>query len=474
MGFRNRKKLYEERGIAMALVLAVLLVATVLAAVAASAAIRANHQTFRDRNSKRAFQAAVAGVESAIYQATLMQPPPTRCVIDTSGTLSVADSPGPWCPPQTKNVGDGATYTQYISEGTPYDDPTTGQHLVFREIVSTGVVNNVTRRLDLKVNAASAAPLFSTNFAVVSLDPITWGNAVRAFGNVGSNGDITLKNDARICGPPGPGNALPGAGPPPKKVILSGTASVCGTTTAATNPFVLNPVDVPVQNDNHRIDNMLALTRTPPLPPPYPSEGSDTCTTCGRVSWTPTTKVLSLSNNATLTLGGGVYVFCKVTLSNSSKLRIASGASVKVYIDSPEHCATAGSGAGSVTMTQSSTLENGNPGNPPNPSAFQLYMVGSTNPATPTSLEFANAATGDVVLAVYAPNSAVHLQNGVHFFGALAAKSIPIDNGATITYDPRIGSIVEGVIPVYRATRSWRECTTKPTGAAVNSGCWDD
>jgi hypothetical protein len=473
MGFRNRR-LFEERGIAMALVLAVLLVATVLAAVAATAAIRANHQSLRDRNSKRAFQAAVAGVESAVYQATLMQPPPTRCVVDTAGTLSVADAPGAWCQPQTKDVGDGATYTQYISEGTPYDDPSTGQHLVYREIVSTGTVSNVTRRLDLKVNAASAAPLFPTNFAVVSLDPINWGNAVRAFGNVGSNGDITLSNDARICGPPGPGNALPGPGPPAHRVNLSGTAAVCGTTTPATSPFVLSPVDLPGTNDNHRIDNMVAVTHAPPLPPPYPSEGSDTCTTCSRVSWAPSTKVLSISNSATLTLGGGIYVFCKVTLSNSAKLRVASGASVKVYIDSPEHCASAGSGAGSVTMSQSSTLENGNPGTPPNPSAFQIYMLGSTNPANPTSLQFANAATGDVVLAVYAPNSAVHLQNGVHFTGALAAKSIPIDNGATITYDPRIGSIVGGVIPVYRETRSWRECTAKPTNAAVNSGCWDD
>src|SRR4051812_23145828 len=118
MGFRNMR-LRDERGIALALVLMILLVATALAAVAAAGAIRSNHQSFRDRNSKRAFQAAVAGVQSGNYQATLMQPPPTRCVVDTSGTLTVADSPGAWCPPQTKGVGDGATYTQYVSEGTP-------------------------------------------------------------------------------------------------------------------------------------------------------------------------------------------------------------------------------------------------------------------------------------------------------------------------------------------------------------------
>src|SRR6266542_5973688 len=146
----RKPRLSDESGVAIALVLAVLLVATVLAAVAASGAIRANHQSLRDRSSKRAFQAAVAGVQSGNYQATLLQPPPTTCVVESGGSLTVQDALGDWCPAQTKDVGDGATYTQYVSAGTPYDDPTTGQHLVSREVVSTGTVNGITQRVSVK------------------------------------------------------------------------------------------------------------------------------------------------------------------------------------------------------------------------------------------------------------------------------------------------------------------------------------
>src|SRR2546422_11444389 len=92
--------------------------------------------------------------------------------------------------------------------------------------------------------------------------------------------------------------SLPGVGPPSHRVILSGTASVCGSTTPATSQFVLNPVDVPTTNDNHRIDNMVALTHSPPNPAPYPTEGSDACTTCNRVTWDGTKKTLSLTNSA--------------------------------------------------------------------------------------------------------------------------------------------------------------------------------
>ena len=104
------------------------------------------------------------------------------------------------------------------------------------------------------------------------------------------------------------------------------------------------------------------------------------------------------------------------------------------------------------------------------PTAMQVYLIGS--PSIPTRLEFGNAFSSEILVSIYAPYSSVYLHNAVHLTGALAAKSIPVDNNASITYDPRVGGIVGGGIPVYRATRSWIECTAKPTGAAVNSGCW--
>jgi Tfp pilus assembly protein PilX len=465
MGFRNRR-LRGETGIALPLVLMVMVVVTALAAVAAAGTIRANHQSLRDRNTKRSFQAAVAGIQSANDQTTLLQPDLDQCVVkDGSGNLTLQATSGGWCAAQSDDLGDNAGYTQYVSAGTRYTDATTGQELIRREIVSTGTVNGVTRRVDTIVNAATAAPLFPFRFAAVSDDVIDWGNDVVANGNVGSNGHhattsppaaITLRNQARINGDAIAVN--------PGQIVVKNAASISGQRINQDEAFNLSPVD---QGTSPGASNVRLAFLNPRR---ASQQGEDTCTAppaCSGISWNASTRVLSLANDATLTLGGFSYSFCKITLRNRAKLIVAAGSTVKIFMDDPAHCSPGLTDAGSVILNNNSELVNGNP----SPAAMQLYLVGSAN--VPTTLDFANAITSEMVLSIYAPNSSVHLENDVHLRGALAAKSIPIDNDATITYDPLVGGISGGGIPVYRSTRSWIECTTKPTGAAVNSGCWN-
>jgi hypothetical protein len=460
MGFRNRM-LNHETGIALPIVLAVLAVVTTLALVAATASIRANHQSFRERNQTRALQAAAAGIHTANNQNTLLQPAAGSCVVKSGSSLDVRDDApivhdtgGDWCPVQpAEDLGDNASYTVQSTVGTPYT--ANGQHLIQREIVSTGTVNGITRRVDVITNAATAAPLFPTGFAAVSLDPISWGNKMRANGNVGSNGNISLFNEAVICGDT---TTLI-----PSTTSTANTASVCGSRNTTSDEFVLDPVDQGTSPDasNGRLAYLLNTNN------PKPGPTDDGCTSCSGVSWNNSTRVLALSGSATLTLGGSSYRFCKITLRNQAQLKVAVSARVKIYIDKPENCQTAGSNAGSVILSNSSALLNLNS----TPIAMQIYLVGSS--AIPTTLEFGNAFASDILVSIYAPNSSVFLHNTVHLSGALAAKSIPVDNDASITYDSRVGGIVGGGIPVYRSTRSWIECTAKPTGTAVNSGCWN-
>jgi hypothetical protein len=353
-----------------------------------------------------------------------------------------------WCAPQTESLDDGATYTQQVSAGTVV--VVNGQELVQREIVSTGLVNGVRRRVDVRTSAATTAPLFPLGYAVVSLGSVDYGNTVRIDGDFGSNGSISLSNQATICGKatPGPGEA----------VTTANQGGVCtGYSTApATQPFLLDPVDqgnAPAQNDNARIASAIAG-----------AAGGDSCTSCGKVSWNPTTRVLSLSNNATLTLGGNIYSFCRIDLKNSAQLKVAVNAAVKVYVDSPENCG-GGTGMGSVSLQNFSGILNLNA----DPTTLQLYMVGSPN--IDTTLDFANSFTSTMLMSIYAPYSTVYLHNSVHITGAVAAAAVPIQNDSSITYDSRVGNIKGGGIPVYRSTRKWVECTSTPTDATVNSGC---
>ena len=100
---------------------------------------------------------------------------------------------------------------------------------------------------------------------------------------------------------------------------------------------------------------------------------TDTCTHCNSISWNPTTRVLSLSGNATLTLTGDNYLFCRLDLGPRG--RAPSGGHA---VEHPEGLhGRAGelpgesSGAGGVSLTGRVTNLN------TNPATFALLVAGS-------------------------------------------------------------------------------------------------
>jgi hypothetical protein len=190
---------------------------------------------------------------------------------------------------------------------------------------------------------------------------------------------------------------------------------------------------------------------------------SDPCT--GSVGWDPATRVLSLSNNATLTLTGHTYSFCRIQLRNFSKLLVATRPSpLRVFIDSPENCGNA-AGAGSVSLQQNTDITNLNP----DPAELQLYAVGSA--AKTTSIDFSNSSSADTIMSIYAPSSTVSLTNNVHIIGAVAAKTVVMQNLTSITYDSRVEGITGSDQAVVYQNPLWQECTNEPTGVRIDSGC---
>ena len=441
----------NESGVALPVSLAVIMIVSGLATVAARASIVANNQTARDINVKRASQAAYAGLQALRYQVNLLQPPPTHCVLKSTadGALSVAATQADgWCEAQTEDLGDGAAYTARISQGT--NITANGQLLSTRRIVSTGSVNGVLRRAALSVNAATGAPIFPPGYAITSLNSVDFGESVRVAGGLASNGNVNLRNTAEICGPVTPG--------PGKTLAFHNSAGVCGdfSTAPAQEDFQLQPVDLEnstAVNDNARLTNAISGTGSP----------ADVCTSCDQIEWNPSTRVLRLRNDATLTLSGNVYSFCELELHNSSQLVVATRDSpLKVYIDTPETC---GTGMGSARFRNNSGLVNMNS----DPTTLQFRVAGSTTAAT--SVSFENSFDSTMIMAVYAPNSNVSMQNNLSLVGALAGKHVHLQNNTRLTYHERIGDIATGSsIRVYNA-EDYVECTVTPTGAAHDDGC---
>lgn len=447
---RLRRLIEEEAGIAVPVALAVLFLVWGLATVALREALTAQTQTQRDRQVKRALQAASAGVETGMYRMNLLQPGSLQCITISVGTLTVSglQSDG-WCAAQSEDLGDGASYSMRMSSGVSLR--VNGQALVQREVVSTGTANGVRRRVLMRITAATGEPIFPGGYAGVSLAALDVGNNVNISGGLGTNGNVVLKNFAQVCG-----DATPGPG---KSVSIQNNANVCGgySTQPAETPFNLQPVDqgnAPTVNDNARIGAIPATINPDP------------CTSCGSVDWSPTTRVLNLRNNATLTLGGSIYSFCRLDLDNSSQLKIAAGSVVRIYIDSPENCG-GGNGMGSVSVRNDSAIVNMNT----DPTTLQLYVVGSQTIATSVDLSNGVSLQTDMIMAVYAPYSTVSLSNNVRLTGAVAARSLVLRNNATLNYSDRIADITSGSpLRLYRSAE-YKECANDQVGSVVDSGC---
>jgi hypothetical protein len=450
---RLRDIVRNERGVALPVTIAVMFMVAGLATVTARAAITSDHQSLRDRNVKQAFQAATAGLEAVMYRTNLMQPGSQQCATKnpSNGALHVTNVGGDgWCSEQSEVLGNEASYAVRISAASPLH--VNGQSLVRRVIVSTGTANGVQRRVVLRANAATGEPIFPQGYAGVSLDGMTLPNSVQIDGGMGSNGDIYLRNYAHVCG-----NVTPGPG---KTVEIRNSATVCptGSTVPAQQSFNLQPVDqgdAATNNDNARIGS-----------PPQPSS-FDPCTDCTGVEWNPSTRMLRLRNNATLTLGGSVYSFCGIELENTAQLVIPArplGTGIRIFVDSPEHCG--GAGTGSVSVRNSATIVNLNT----DPTTFQLYLVGSTSVPTYVAFDGIDLAQ-DLVMAVYAPYSTIRIKNDSHLSGAVASKAIDLQNSARITYHERIADITTGSpLRLYRPEQ-YVECTSAPTSAPPDSGC---
>lgn len=448
-----RRLLDDQRGVALPVALAVLFAVATLAAIAARSGVTANTQSFRDRNVKRAIQAALAGVDATIYQMNLLEPAEKECVVrGAGGALQVSPAPvSGWCSAQTESLDSGAAYSVEASQSTQLRMNSNGQYVTFRKIVSTGTVNGVKRRVYVTVTSPSGTPLFPKGYAGVSLSPISFGNSVTINGALGSNGDITLSNTARVCGAVTPG--------PGKKLTLNQSASQCAgyPKVAAQQPFVLSPVNqrgASTTNDNGRICAA--------------GPSSDPCTNTGGMSWNPATRVLSMGNQSTLTLTGNTYSFCRIQMSQQAKIIIAARdvtRPLRIYMDSPQNCG-GGAGMGSVVLGQGASIVNMNA----DPASFMLLAVGSTTIATIIDLGQTGSPDPDIVMGIYAPYSTVILRNSVKLRGAVAAKTLQMENSSSITYDSLVESFSEDTSTFYQRS-DYVECTNVKTGSAPDTGC---
>lgn len=452
-----RRLLLLEDGVALPVALAVLALVSMLSGAVLAEAVSSSYSSTEDRDSKRAFSAAEAGLQAASYRLSTLTPDESQCFTNTA-TARVADE----CPAYEQDLGNGTRFRYHVTPALVPGEACAGsrlastgtQRLVQRCVTAEGEVNGVRRRVQARVAALRDAPLFPLA-GIIGKEEVLVENSGSLAGpvSVGSNGQITLGNSSEIVG----SLEIPMSAPQP----IIGNSSVSGGVIRRADPWVLPRAEfgnTATQNDNGRIANGLL-----PRPvEPYDRSGS-------APTYDASTRELTLGNNAWVVLGGGTYNFCSLTMTNANELRVAAGARARIFVDSPQRpgsgCRpkTANPAAGSLTVENSARVfPDSN-----NPIDLQIYVYGSDD--TNNLVDFKNAI--DVVGTIHAPYSTVDFKNSANIRGAVAANRVWIKNSVDFQSDAGATGIGGDVVARHMQT-AWRECTARRTVSAdPESGC---
>jgi Tfp pilus assembly protein PilX len=451
-----RCRLAAEAGIALPIAIIVLLILTTLTAAAVTVAVQTSTSTKRDDNVKAALQAAETGLRVATYRTNMLNPEEVKCV--NAGNV-VEPSEG-YCKDETESLGNQASFTYATTPALKEGNTCAGQTVVNkvgvvqRCVTATGTVNGVARRVEARVAAFTASPLFPVN-GLFGLNSVTVVNNANVKAKGGTNGTFTIDNNAHV-----EGVTLGHGG----KVTVGNNGS-SGTVTEEPTQFTLSPVQTgnsaetavggncgvsaeKGKNCDGRITNGLQE------PTVTPFDQSN------KATFNAATRELSIGINGSLTLGGGIYNFCNFETSNNSTITLATGVSTAIYIDTPgDPNSKCPAGSGKFKMSNNSGFVNPSK----DPTALQIYVFdGSGGP-----VEFSNNTT--FYGTIYAPSSTVYVQNNAEFVGAVASKVVELKNNVPFNADSRVEEEKATTVGIYYRT-AWEECASSSL-SSPQAGC---
>lgn len=471
-----------ERGMALPTVLFAMTASMGLAGAAVVSSVDVQQGSNRDSGSKSAIAAADAGANVATlrlarYSKSLAT---NQCVGESGGVLAPTNAVSTggelWCPPVTGTVGRGS-YTYWVSPA----GAGCGDYSLC--VVSVGTVDGVSRRIEMTFNESSleeggGTPTegeSETGGGGGSFEGLVGQDKFEVLGNadirvgIGTNGEIIGSNNAAtVCG-----DMRVGIGKPKPSVKQ---CSGYGVTYGNVNlPPVTSfmPANIATSNANYRFTRCKSG-----LPTGCQTDGFTG--SWNKEPFTPGPKVLSLSGQDALTLGGPDYWLCQLKLQGGSELIMRAGAKVRFFFDKPENCGLA-PGATQIEIAGGSRITStgyqSTPGNFDMPGFFLLgsggvYIAG-------------NNGTNELI--VYGPESAIELKGNATYKGLIAGKTLLVTGSSTVKSDagyelppelqppPKTGEEEEGekvITSRLYTPQTYVECTgVAATGQAPNTSC---
>jgi hypothetical protein len=449
---RIARRLRPAEGFALPTVMLMLLAAFATVSVGVAATIQVQHGTIRDRGTKAALQMAQTGVSQAIYQFNKIPPSPTNPCSPVTSTGPQADG---WCAsvgPFTDTSGGTFTYQAH-----PY---VSGANKAL-DVVATGRFGGATRRI--LVTAKSLDQNIFQDAQVKTSDGIVMDQYAAIHTAAATNGNFVLGSNAKQCG-----QASVGIG---RQMILNGNAgyfsdNTCAdpSTSVSQQELILptvNQGDAATNNDNTRLFSQDLISGNKNGACFNGHNGNNQSdNSCGA-------RELFIGSNTAVTLTGGTYSFCKLTLRSNTSLYVAPGHVVSIYFDSPEAC---GYSNGDVQMDMSSnsriTSTDGTPAN------VALLFVGSTTTSTRILLS-SNTAQGTTCqqnFVIYGPLTDVEMNSNSTYCGAIGAKTLHMDSNADLKADADLTKLLLPPVNPHYSSPQFRECNST-AGTSPTSGC---
>jgi hypothetical protein len=434
----------RQDGAALPIAVISLMLILGLAGMVLTQSMRTGASADREQRSKRALQAADAGLQVAAFRtdklATGLNPCPDAAGSGASSYVTIAGEQ--WCPSVAEDLGDSKSYSYRVSAPDANGN---------RRAVATGTAEGVTRRVAVVFEEVDV-PLFD-GFGVSSDLSITTDSSAQIGRrspqirtDARANGNITLNGSSNICG-----NATPGPG---MAVVDNSSNGVCPgyITTPASAPIVFPPVDDSVAqttNDNNRICKP-ALDPCSPLSSASPNV------------WDNADRNLVLNGSGTLTLRGSVYYLCSLQMRSSTRLILDPPDTSKPMLIYIGDCATQPT---QVILMESSTQVVSAPGKTV---PVQFLVKGSSSKSTTVRWESSSAAITPT--AVYAPKSDIEMDSSSRILGAVTGKTVTMKSSSEILYDPRID--ISPFDLSINQTATYRECRAQAAdGAVPDEGC---
>lgn len=253
------------------------------------------------------------------------------------------------------------------------------------------------------------------------------GNVTNIKVGVGTNGYLETNGNVEVCG-----NVRYGVGKEWKK---TGNVEQCPGYTETEGNVTLPPVssfmptDIATNNSNYRLVTCTSLS---PKTPTGCQSDTFNGTWTSTLPFNPKTRTIAPSGNVALTIGGGDYWLCRLTLAGNIDFIIAQGAHPRFFFDTPENC---GLSSGTSQLSISGNADITATGYQPSKGQYDMpgfYFLGSTSRSTWVDLS-GNSGTNHIV--IYGPNTNIKVNGNANYKGIIAGKTVEMNGNGVVQND---------------------------------------